>query len=157
MPLTTVQTLRGGPMVDSAFLSQLAAVIRAEDSHGLWDAKADAKLLAEFIVTAVERRAMPIIGDPDPEVVWRLTKFYDAVGLRIEKRTGCMASQMQKMHHEGFGRVVLIAGRLVVLSKHLRDVHRFGFESWAKLAEAGEALVDAAVALIDQYPDAARD
>lgn len=157
MTQTTVEPPRGGPMVDSPFLTQLAAVIRAEDSHGLWDDKANAELLAEFIVTAEERRAMPIIGDLDPEVVWRLTKFYDAIGLMIEKRSGCMASRMQKMHHEGFGRVVLIAGRLVVLSKHLRDVHRFGFESWAKLAEAGEALVDAAVALIDQYPDAARD
>jgi probable nitrogen fixation protein len=74
----------------------------------------------------------------------------------IEKRSGCMASQMQKMSHEGFGRIVLIAGKLVVVSKHLRDLHRFGFESWAKLAEAGEKLVDSAAAVIEQFPDAAR-
>ena len=29
-------------------------------------------------------------------------------------------------------------GKLVVLSKHLRDVHRFGFETIAKLAAEGE-------------------
>ena len=152
----TLDAARGGEMVDSPFLAQLVAVIRAEDSHGLWDDKTNAEILRDFIVTAEERRLMPIIGDPDPELIWRMTKFYDAIGLLIEKRTGCMASQMQKMHHEGFGRVVLIAGKLVVVSKHLRDVHRFGFETWAKLAEAGEKLVESAVATIEEFPEAAR-
>ncbi|SDF98890.1 NifX-associated nitrogen fixation protein [Alloyangia pacifica] len=156
MTLETLETPRGGEMVVSDFLTQLAAVIRAEDSYGQWDEKSDADLLSEFIVTREERRDIPIIGDPDPDVMWRVTKFYDAVGLLIEKRSGCMASQMQKMSHEGFGRVVLIAGKLVVVSKHLRDVHRFGFESWAKLAEAGDKLVAGAVETIDKFPDAAR-
>ena len=52
--------------------------------------------------------------------------------------------------------MVLIAGRLVVLSKHLRDVHRFGFTSYAKLAEAGEKLTADAEAMIAAHPDAAR-
>jgi probable nitrogen fixation protein len=67
-----------------------------------------------------------------------------------------MASQMQKMSHEGFGRVVLIAGKLVVVSKHLRDIHRFGFETWAKLAESGDKIIADAVSTIETYPDAAR-
>ncbi|WP_289153483.1 NifX-associated nitrogen fixation protein [uncultured Salipiger sp.] len=156
MTTETIDAPRGGEMVESAFLTQLAAVIRAEDSYGQWDDKTDADIMAEFIVTKEERREIPIIGDPDPDVMWRVGKFYDAVGLLIEKRSGCMASQMQKMSHEGFGRVVLIAGKLVVVSKHLRDIHRFGFVSWEKLAEAGEKLVEAAVETIDTYPDAAR-
>lgn len=156
MTTETIDAPRGGEMVESAFLTQLAAVIRAEDSYGQWDDKTDAEIMAEFIVTKEERREIPIIGDPDPDVMWRVGKFYDAVGLLIEKRSGCMASQMQKMSHEGFGRVVLIAGKLVVVSKHLRDIHRFGFVSWEKLAEAGEKLVEAAVETIDTYPDAAR-
>lgn len=156
MTTDTLEGPRGGAMVDSAFLTQLAAVIRAEDSYGQWDGKTDADLMAEYIVTKEERREIPIIGDPDPEVMWRVSKFYDAVGLMIEKRTGCMASQMQKMSHEGFGRVVLIAGKLVVVSKHLRDIHRFGFETWEKLAAAGDTLVDGAAATIATYPDAAK-
>lgn len=156
MSAETLDAPRGGDMVKSDFLAQLSAVIRAEDSYGQWDGKTDADLLSEFIVTKEERREIPIIGDPDPDVMWRITKFYDAIGLMIEKRSGCMASQMQKMSHEGFGRIVLIAGKLVVVSKHLRDVHRFGFESWAKLAEAGDKLIDDAVATIDRFPDAAK-
>lgn len=152
----TLTELRGGAMPDSAFLRQLVAVIRAEDGHGQWDGKSDADLLAEFIVTPEERRLIPMMCDPEPEVLWRLSKFHDAVGLMIEKRTGIMAGQMDKFHHEGFGRVVLIAGRLVVMSRHLRDVHRWGFPTWAKLAEAGERLVEDAVALIERFPEAAR-
>ena len=147
---------RGGEMTDSAFLKQLAAVIRAEDSYGTWDDKSDAEVMSEFIVTTEERREIPIIGDPDPDVMWRIGKFYDAIGQMIEKETGCMASQMQKMSHEGFGRSVLIAGKLVVLSKHLRDVHRFGFTTWDKLAEGGEKLVAGAGETIERFPEAAR-
>lgn len=152
----TLDAARGGDWVDSDFLKQLAAVIRAEDSYGTWDGKTDAEIMAEFIVTKEERREIPIIGDPDPEVMWRIGKFYDAIGLMIEKRSGFMASQMQKMSHEGFGRIVLIAGKLVVVSRHLRDVHRFGFESWAKLAEAGDKVIGEAVTVIETFPEAAR-
>ncbi|MEM8555085.1 MAG: NifX-associated nitrogen fixation protein [Pseudomonadota bacterium] len=147
---------RGGEWIDNPFLKQIAAVIRAEDSYGTWDEKTDAEIMAEFIVTADERREIPIIGDPDPDVMWRISKFYDAIGLMIEKETGCMASQMQKMSHEGFGRIVLIAGKLVVISKHLRDVHRFGFTTWEKLAKEGDKLVGQAVDVINKYPDAAK-
>lgn len=156
MTTDTLQGPRGGEMVESDFLKQLAAVIRAEDSYGQWDEKTDADIMSEFIVTAEERREIPIIGDPDPDVMWRIGKFYDAIGLLIEKRTGCMASQMSKMSHEGFGRIVLIAGKLVVVSKHLRDVHRFGFTTWDKLSEGGEKLVAQAVETIEKFPDAAR-
>ena len=112
----------------------------------------DAKVLADFIVTKEQRREIPIIGDPDPDVMSRLEKFYVAVGLDIERATGRMASPMMKISHEGFGRVILTVGRLVVVSKSLRDVHRFGFESFEKLAEAGEKLVAEATKWIADYP-----
>ena len=52
-----------------------------------------------------------------------------------------MVSPMMKMSHEGFGRLVLMAGRLIVVNKQLRDVHRFGFLSLEKLAEEGAKYV----------------
>lgn len=147
---------RGGYLPDSPFIAQLVAIIRAEDSYGAWDDKTDADLLADFIVTKEERREIPIIGDPDPDIMWRVEKFYAAVGLLLEKNTGAMASPMMKMSHEGFGRIVLIAGKLVALSKHLRDIHRFGFVTFDKLAEAGDKLVSDAVSSVEKYPDAAK-
>jgi probable nitrogen fixation protein len=134
------------------FVKTLVRVVRAEDTFGVWERKSDAEILADFIVTKEQRRQIPIIGDPDPDVMGRVEKFYIAVGLDIERATGRMASPMMKMSHEGFSRVILSVGRLVVISKSLRDVHRFGFENFDKLAETGEKLVDEAKKWIDAYP-----
>ncbi|ESX64899.1 MULTISPECIES: NifX-associated nitrogen fixation protein [unclassified Mesorhizobium] len=138
------------------FVKCLVRLIRANDSHGSWEGKSDAELLGDFIITREQRRAIPIIGDPDPDVLWRLDKFYTAVGLAIEERSGLMASPIMEMSHEGFGRVLFTAGRLVVLSKTLRDVHRFGFETFWKLAAAGTQLAGDATAVIEAYPEVAR-
>ncbi|MDY0329763.1 MAG: NifX-associated nitrogen fixation protein [Thiomonas sp.] len=142
--------------LQDGFVRELIKQIRAQDTHGVWEGKSDATLLAPYILTAEQRRALPIMGDPDPETLWRLELFHNAVGLAIERATGCMVSPMMKMSHEGFGRAVLTAGRLVVVNRHLRDVHRFGFPSLEKLAEAGNKLVTEGIGLIEQYGEVAR-
>ena len=142
--------------MESHFIRELVKQWRAQDAHGAWEGKSDEKLIAPYIVTKEQRKEMPIIGDPDPEVLWRVELFYNAVGLAIERQTGVMVSPMMKMHHEGFGRMVLLAGRLVVVNKQLRDVHRFGFESLEKLAQEGEKLVAAGAEMIRQFPEVAK-
>ncbi len=141
--------------LDRLFLDTLVLLFRAEDSYGAWEGKSDDVLLSPFILDKEARAAIPIIGDPDPDTLWRLELFYKAVGLTVEKKSGAMASVMMKMSHEGFGRVVLISGRLVVVSKTLRDVHRFGFPSKEKMAADGAKLVRDAIALIEKHRDVA--
>lgn len=143
------------PMV-SPFLSELVKQLRAQDSYGHWEGKSDEQVLAPYVVDAEARKAMPLMADPDPDVLWRMELYYNAAGLAIERRSGVMTAPMIKMHHEGFGRVVLIAGRLVVVNKYLRDVHRFGFDSLAKLAEQGDKLVNDAVAMIERFSEVAK-
>lgn len=146
-------------MTDAAlaapFVGELVKQIRAQDSYGAWEKKSDAVLLEPFILDKEKRKAIPLMGDPDPDTLWRLGLFYNAVGLAIEKKTGKIASPLMKMSHEGFGRMVLTTGRLIVLNKNLRDVHRFGFPSIAKLAEDGQKMVDEGVAMIERFPDVA--
>jgi probable nitrogen fixation protein len=142
-------------LMATPFVRELVKMLRAQDTHGTWDGKSDRTLLDPFILTAEQRRELPIIGDPDPEILWRMELFYNAVGVAIERETGNMVSPMMKMSHEGFGRLVLLAGRLVVFNKQLRDVHRFGFASLAKLAEQGGKFYNDGVAMIRQYPDVA--
>ncbi|WP_142847674.1 NifX-associated nitrogen fixation protein [Telmatospirillum sp. J64-1] len=144
------------PALDHPFVRELVSQIRAQDGFGAWEKKSDLDLLDPFILTKERRKALPMMADPDPDTLWRLGLFYNAVGLLIEKKTGLMASPIMKMSHEGFGRMVLTAGRLLVVNKTLRDVHRFGFPSLAKLAEDGEQLVADAVAWIERHPDVAR-
>lgn len=141
----------------TTFLQCLVGRIRAEDAFGAWDRKSDTALLKDYIVTKAERRSIPIIGDPDPDTLGRVETFYQAVGLAVERATGVMATPMMKMSYEGFGRVVLLCGKLVVYSRTLRDIHRFGFEDLSALAAEGGKFVDQAVAMIESYPDLARD
>lgn len=138
------------------FVQQLIRQLRAQDMNGTWDNKSDLQLLKPYIHTAEERHALPILGDPDPETLWHLEIFYNAIAVAVEHETGQMVSPMMKMSHEGFGRMVLIAGRLVVVNKQLRDVHRFGFASLAKLAEVGNKFVNDAVTMIRTYPAVAQ-
>ena len=141
---------------ETPFLKALVRLFRAQDQHGAWDKKTDAQMLKDFIVTKEQRREMPIIGDPDPDILWRIEMFYTAVGLATEGKTGVIAGPMIKMSHEGFGRIVLLAGNLVALSRHLRDVHRFGFDTFAKMAAEGEKHLASAVAMIEAHPEVAR-
>ena len=142
-------------VLQSPFVRELVKQWRAQDTHGAWDGRTDRDLLEPYVIDKAKRKEMPIIGDPDPETLWRLELFYNAVGLCVERRTGVMAQPMIKMHHEGFGRLVLLAGRIVVVNKHLRDVHRYGYPTLAALGAEGEKLVADAVAMITQYPDLA--
>ena len=138
------------------FVQQLIRQLRAQDVHGTWDSKSDLQLLKPYIQTVEERRALPILGDPDPETLWHLEIFYNAIAVAIERETGQMVSPMMKMSHEGFGRMVLISGRLVVVNKQLRDVHRFGFSSLANLSEVGSKFLEEAIQMIRSYPAVAQ-
>lgn len=142
-------------LLQDPFIRELIKQLRAQDTHGTWEGKADIKLLEPYILTAEQRRALPIMGDPDPETLWRLDLFHNAIGLCIERATGCMVSPMTKMSHEGFGRTVLTTGRLIVVNRYLRDVHRFGYASLKKLAEAGNKLVNEGVKMVETYKEVA--
>jgi probable nitrogen fixation protein len=143
------------PVAETSFLRQLVRQFRTQGAQGSWDGKSDREVLAPLVVPRERRREGHASADLDPEVFFRIELFYTAVGLTIEARTGVACTLMLKMHHEGFGRVVLLAGRLVVVNRLLRDARRFGFEGLEKLAEAGERLVAEGVHMIERFAEAA--
>lgn len=151
----TAVALEPIPAGERPFIKELVKVWRAQDSHGAWEGKKDLDLLEPYILDKEKRRALPIVGDPDPDTIWRLELFYNAIALAIEKATGVMVSPMMKMSHEGFGRMVLIGGRLIVVNKQLRDVHRFGFDNLGKLADEGDKQVKAGIEMIEKFKDVA--
>lgn len=140
---------------DDPIVVELLRVMRAHDPSGVWDGIPDEALLAPFILTPEQRQALPLIANPDKKTLWRLEMFYTAVALVVERRTGRAASPILKLHEEGWGQALLVVGKLVAVSATLRDVHRFGFPSLAKLVERGQRLVDQAATTIDRFPDAA--
>jgi probable nitrogen fixation protein len=152
----TATTTEVDPAAEAPFIKELIKVWRAQDTHGTWDSKQDLELIEPYIIDKEARRALPIMADPDPDTIWRIELFFNAICLSIEKATGVMITPMMKMSHEGFGRMVLIGGRLIVVNKQLRDVHRFGFDNLGKLAQEGDKYVKAGVEMIEKFPEVAK-
>ena len=140
---------------EDPFVKLLLRLLRAHDLSGAWESMPDEAVLAPFVVTKEQRREIPLIGDPDPDILWRLEQYYGAIGLAIEARTGHVAAPIMKIHHEGWGRLLLTAGRLVVVNAYLRDLHRFGFDSVEQMVAKANKIVDDGVKVIERFPDVA--
>lgn len=140
---------------DHPFIAEIIRQTRAFDSYGVNDQLDTTALLQPYVVTKSQRREIPIIGDPDEEILARLKAYYSAIAMRIEAGCGMMATPLFNLSHEGFGRVIISVGKLLVLDRSLRDVHRFGFESLEQLCEQADMHVSSALALINRLPEAA--
>lgn len=143
------------PVLGTDFATEMLRQMRALDSYGSYDTWTPAKILEPFILTKAMKREIPIIGDPDEIIVARLKVFYNAIAALIEKECGLMAVPMMNLSHEGFGRALITVGKLVVVDRTLRDVHRFGFESLSKMKDEGDKLLSVALALIGKHSDVA--
>ncbi len=144
------------PVPQTPFIRNLLAQIRAHDSYGIWENRPDPKLLRAYVLTKEERQEIPVIGDPDPKLLWRMDLLYKAVAMTLEQEIGLVASPLMKVSSEGFGRVVFTVGRLVAIDLTVRDVHRFGFADFEALAEYGAKLVVDGAATVERFPKTAK-
>ncbi|MBB1486468.1 NifX-associated nitrogen fixation protein [Oceanospirillum sediminis] len=150
-------TIPSEALPDHLFIPEITRQTRAFDTYGVNEELPPAEILQAYVVTKAQRREMPIIGDPDEEIIARLKAYYSAIAMRIEAGSGLMAAPMFSLSHEGFGRVVITVGKLLVLDRTLRDVHRFGFESLDVMCEQADKLCQSALTLLENYPRAARE
>jgi probable nitrogen fixation protein len=140
---------RQGP-VSGAFARELVHQLRLHADARAWDGKGDEELLAPLLATHGAEA-----DDLDAERYFLVEIFHEAVAQRVEQRTGIGCAVMMRAQPDSSARVAILAGRLAVVSRELHDVHRFGFASLERLAEAGERLVVSAVEMIERFPDAA--
>ena len=82
--------------------------------------------------------------------------FYRALAACIEKETGLLSQVVIDLSHEGFGWALVFSGRLLLVTKTLRDAHRFGFDSLEKLAEEGEKFVQKGIDLAKRFPEVSK-
>ena len=144
------------PVLDSAFANEMVRQMRAIDTYGTYDDWSVAKILGPFVMTKEQKRDIPIVGDPDDIIMARVKGYYNALSTLIEKECGLMAVPMVHLSHEGFGRAIITVGKLVVMDKILRDVHRFSFPSLTKMKEEADKLIASALEMIAKYPEVAR-
>jgi probable nitrogen fixation protein len=142
-------------LYDTDFIREMVRQTRAQGGNGAWDTKPAADLLACYVLNKEQRRALPVIGDADEEVIARVKAFHNAIAVLIEKECGLMAVPFIQISHEGFGRALIIVGKLVVLDRTLRDVHRFGFDSLSKMKTEADKYLSVALEIIGKHSDVA--
>ncbi|AGA92300.1 putative nitrogen fixation protein [Thioflavicoccus mobilis 8321] len=145
----------GDPVLQSSFAAELVRQMRAIDSYGTSDSWPANKVLDPFILTKERLRELPLVGDPDEIVIARIQAFYNAIAAQIEQECGLQASPIISLSHEGFGRALMIVGKLVVMDRALRDVHRFGFPSPSKMKDEADKLLSVALEIIGDHPQVA--
>ncbi len=143
------------PLLSTDFIQEMVKQMRAIDSYGTYDGWPVDRILAPYVVTKEQRREIPVIGDPDEVLLARIKCFYNAIASLIEKECGQMAVPMINITHEGFGRAVITVGKLVVMDKTLRDVHRYGYESLSKMKDEADKLLSVALGLVGKHPEVA--
>jgi probable nitrogen fixation protein len=149
------QAVAADPLMSTDFIMEMVKQMRAVDSYGTYDGWPAERVLAPYVLTKEQKREIPIIGDPDEILLSRIKCFYNAIASLIEKECGQMAVPMINITHEGFGRGVITVGKLVVMDKTLRDVHRYGYESLSKMKDEGDKVLSVALEIIGKHPDVA--
>lgn len=142
-------------LADTDFIKEMNRQARALDSYGTYDGWPVERVLAPYVVTKEQRRQIPVIGDPDDVLISRVKAFHNAIAALIEKECGLMAVPVINLTHEGFGRALITVGKLVVLDRTLRDVHRFGFETFSKMKDEADKHLSVALEIIGKYPEVA--
>ncbi len=156
MTTTTTKSETNTSIVEeSTFLKELVLQVRAQDHYGVYRSWKDELVLANFVVTKEKKSQISVEGDVDSATQLRIICFYRAIAACIEKQTGKLCQVVIDLSHEGFGWAIVWTGKLMVLSRTLRDAQRFGYPSLEKLAAQGERLVESGVKAIQQFPDTA--
>ncbi|MDX1810802.1 MAG: NifX-associated nitrogen fixation protein [Gammaproteobacteria bacterium] len=151
-----ILTADDDPVLETDFMQEILKQMRALDAYDTYEGWSTAKILDPFVMTKERKREIPVIGDPDEIVMARVKAFYNALATLIEKECGQMAVPMVNLSHEGFGRAIITVGKLIVVDKTLRDVHRFGFKSLSKMKDEADKILSIAMNIIGKYPEVAQ-
>ena len=131
--------------LEKLFIETLISQIRALDQFGTWAKKSDEEILSEKYVKSKEQlKNIPIIADIDEMQIKDIRLIFQSIALAFELKTGVMCSVVMEMSHEGFGRAVVLADKIVITNKFFKDAHRYSFRTYDDLIkEGGKMLMDA--------------
>ncbi len=137
---------------ENLFIKTLIGQVRALDQFGTWTNRADEDILSEkYVKTKEDLKNIPVIADIDEMKIQDIRLIYQAIALAFEMKTGIMCSVVMEMSHEGFGRAVVIADKIVITNKFFKDAHRFSFRTYEDLIKEGDKLLDNALKVYEEY------
>lgn len=138
--------------LEKLFIEILTSQIRALDQFGTWAKKSDEEVLCDkFVKTKEQLKNVPIIADIDEMQIQDIRLIFQSIALAFELKTSMMCSVVMEMSHEGFGRAVVLAEKIVVTNKFFKDAHRYSFRTYDDLVKEGGKMLNNALEIYEQY------
>lgn len=138
--------------LEKLFIETLISQIRALDQFGTWAKKSDEEILSEKYVKSKEQlKNIPIIADIDEMQIKDIRLIFQSIALAFELKTGVMCSVVMEMSHEGFGRAVVLADKIVITNKFFKDAHRYSFRTYDDLIKEGGKMLTDALKIYETY------
>ncbi|MGK7919814.1 MAG: NifX-associated nitrogen fixation protein [Trichodesmium sp.] len=135
------------------FIKELVRAIQAQDAYGVYKSWSNELIIKPYIISKKDKRKISTEDEVNPMTLSRIKLFYNAIATSIELETNQIMQVVISINHEGFGWALVFCGRLLVVSRTLRDAHRFGFDSLEKLEAEGEKMTQAGVELVNKYKE----
>ncbi|XGV99301.1 MAG: NifX-associated nitrogen fixation protein [Leptolyngbya sp. BL-A-14] len=154
--MTTTNVPAATTTTISPFLKAITQQIRANDPYGTYRNWSDELLLKPYVVSKAQKREISVEGEVDPITKGRILAFYRAIAHLIEEETGLLCQVVIDLSHEGFGWALIFSGRLLLVSKTLRDAQCFGFDSLEKLETEGSKIIESGIGLANRFPEVGR-
>ncbi|WP_455756333.1 NifX-associated nitrogen fixation protein [Sulfurimonas sp.] len=138
--------------MENLFIDTLIGQVRALDQFGTWANREDEDILKEkYVKSKEDLKNIPVIADIDEMQIQDIRLVYQAIALAFEKKTGVMCSVVMEMSHEGFGRAVVLADKIVIVNKFFKDAHRFSFRTYEDLVKEGDKLLSNSIKIYEEY------
>lgn len=139
-------------VAQNPFVEELVRQVRAQDQFGTWEKMSNEELLSKkYVKTKEDLKKIPVIADIDEMIIGDIRMIFQAVALAFERKTGVMCNVIMEMSHEGFGRCVVLADKIVIVNKYFKDAHRFGYRTLEKLYEEGDKFIVNGLEIFEQY------
>ena len=138
--------------LEKLFIDTLISQLRAMDQFGTWEKKSDEELLSEkYVKSKEDLKNIPIIADIDEMQIKDIRLIFQSIALAFELKTGVMCSVVMEMSHEGFGRAVVLAEKIVITNKFFKDAHRYSFRTYDALVSEGGKMLENALEIYQTY------
>jgi len=138
--------------LEKLFIETLTSQIRALDQFGTWAKKSDEEILCDkYVKTKEQLKNVPIIADIDEMQIKDIRLIFQSIALAFELKTSVMCSVVMEMSHEGFGRAVVLAEKIVITNKFFKDAHRYSFRTYEDLIKEGGKMLKEAIEIYETY------
>jgi probable nitrogen fixation protein len=138
--------------LEKLFIETLISQIRALDQFGTWAKKSDEEVLGDkYIKSKDQLKNVPIIADIDEMQIQDIRLIFQSIALAFELKTNIMCSVVMEMSHEGFGRAVVLAEKIVVTNKFFKDAHRYSFRTYDDLIKEGGKMLKDAIEIYETH------